>query len=346
MTKTRKTLHRCKQGHSYYKSSDCLSCPRCEQLKKPVSGFLSKLAAPARRALEQNKITTLKKLSNYSELELLKIHGIGKTSLKPLKNALTASCLDFKSETSKIDMRQSLDIMPKLKLTSRQFIEDLKAVQLDSKSDNSKFYKGHIAANKFLGVRMLNIFNLAKEYKLMPLGEIEKLLDSDFYEVRMGAVSIMDFLARESKIGKERLSELYSLYLRKHERIDNWDLVDRSAPYVVGGYLFDKSRAPLYKLAKSKQVNERRTAIVATYFFIRQNDLEDTFKIAEILVNDSNELINKAVGSWIREAGKRNPKRFMEFLDKHATTMPRVTLRYAVEKLNPKLKAHYMSLVN
>ncbi|MBL7821731.1 MAG: DNA alkylation repair protein [Saprospiraceae bacterium] len=346
MAINQKKLHHCKQGHSYYKSSNCLTCPACEKLKKPKFGFLSGLAAPARRALEQNNITTLKKLANYSESELLNLHGIGKTCMKSLKNALAASDLSFKVKTATINLEDPVEPDSKLKLTARQFIEDLKALQLDSKSDNSKFYKGHIAANKFLGVRMLNIFNLAKEYKLMPLGEIEKLLDSDYYEVRMGAVSIMDFQARDSKLGKERLFELYSLYLRKHDRIDNWDLVDRSAPYVIGGYLFDKARAPLYKLAKSKQVNERRTAIVSTYFFIRQNDLEDTFKIADMLVNDSNELINKAVGSWIREAGKRNQKLLLVFLDKHASTMPRVSLRYALEKLNPELKAHYMSMVN
>lgn len=346
MAKTQKTLRQCKAGHRYYKSSSCPTCPKCEQFKKPVSGFLSTVSAPARRALEENKITTLKKLSTYSEPEILKIHGIGKTSLKPLTEALNASGLSFKSIAHGKPVNSRLDHGPKLKLTSKQFVEDLKVLQLNSKSDNSKFYKGQIAKNKFLGVRMLGIFNLAKEYKLMPLSEIEKLLESDYYEVRMGAVSIMDFQARDTKLSKERRHELFELYLRKHNRIDNWDLVDRSAPYVIGGYLFDKSRAPLYKLARSKQVNERRTAIVATYYFIRQNDLEDTFKIAEILINDDNEIIGKAVGSWIREAGKRNPKRLIEFLDKHTSTMPRVSLRYALEKLNPKLKAHYMSKAN
>jgi 3-methyladenine DNA glycosylase AlkD len=103
-----------------------------------------------------------------------------------------------------------------------------------------------------------------------------------------------------------------------------------------------KPRKILYKLAKSKNVWERRTAIVSTYFFIRQNDNDDTFKIAELLVNDKHELINKAVGSWIREAGKRDRETLLDFLDKHAATMPRITLRYAIEKLDKRLKDVYM----
>jgi 3-methyladenine DNA glycosylase AlkD len=160
----------------------------------------------------------------------------------------------------------------------------------------------------------------------------------------MGAVSIMDFQARDKKTTPERRKELYELYIDRHDRINNWDMVDRSAPYVVGGYLFDKSRAPLYKLAKSKKPCERRTAIVATYFFIRQNEVDDTFKIAEILVNDKDELVNKAVGSWIREAGKRDEKQLISFLERFAGSMPRVTLRYAVEKFNKKEKEYYLNI--
>jgi 3-methyladenine DNA glycosylase AlkD len=137
---------------------------------------------------------------------------------------------------------------------------------------------------------------------------------------------------------------LFDLYIKRHDRINNWDLVDRSAPYVVGGYLFDKPRNILYKLAKSKNMWERRTSIVSTYFFIRQGQVDDTFKIAASLVNDSEDLIHKATGGWIREAGKRDAKQLLRFLDKHAATMPRTTLRYAIEKLSKKQREHYMSL--
>jgi 3-methyladenine DNA glycosylase AlkD len=229
-----------------------------------------------------------------------------------------------------------------LAFTAKNFLSRLTSIPQGKAIDNSKFLKDTDDWSKTMGVRMATIFKLAKEFKEMALEEIVKLLDSDFYEARMGAVSIMDFQARDKKITRERHKQLYNLYLNKHDRINNWDLVDRSAPYVVGGYLFDKPRTPLYKLAKSKNIWKRRTSIVATYFFIRQNDINDTFKIAEMLVQDKEDLINKAVGSWVREAGKRDHQMLIGFLDKYAATMPRVTLRYAIEKLDKKTKEFYL----
>ena len=164
--------------------------------------------------------------------------------------------------------------------TSEEFIVRLTQLGVKSAIDNSRYFRGDDRKNKFLGVQMSAIFSLAKQFTQMPLPEVKQLLASNFYEARMGAVSIMDFQARDRKITAIRRKELYNIYMEHHDRINNWDLVDRSAPYVVGGYLFDRSRAPLYKLAKSKNVWERRTAIVSTYYFIRQNDLADTFKIA------------------------------------------------------------------
>ncbi len=112
---------------------------------------------------------------------------------------------------------------------------------------------------------------------------------------------------------------------------------------MVGGYLADRPRGVLMRLARSKSQWERRTAIVATYFFIRQGVLDDTFAIAEILVNDPEDLVQKAVGGWIREAGKRDQARLVEFLDRHAATMPRTTLRYAVEHFDDKTRKHYLA---
>jgi 3-methyladenine DNA glycosylase AlkD len=229
-----------------------------------------------------------------------------------------------------------------IKLSSQNFLSELKSLDQPRIRQNTKFITEKDSANKIMGVVMAELFALAKAFTQLPLKEIEKLLDNDFYEARMGAVCIMDFQARDKKTSPARKKELYDLYINKHERINNWDMVDRSAPYVVGGYLFDKSRNPLYKLARSKNPCERRTAIVATYFFIRQNDVNDTFKIAEMLVKDKDDLVNKAVGSWIREAGKRDPEQLFSFLDKHATTMPRVSLRYAVEKLDKNEREYYL----
>lgn len=130
--------------------------------------------------------------------------------------------------------------------------------------------------------------------------------------------------------------------MKRHDRLNNWDFVDRGAYNIVGEYLMDKPRDILYKLALSKDPWERRTAIVSTYAFIKKGQLEDTFKIAETLTNDDHELVNKAVGSWIREAGKKDQDALIAFLDKHAASIPRVTLRYATEKLDQEIKNHFM----
>lgn len=229
-------------------------------------------------------------------------------------------------------------------LTAKQFLEELTALKSTATIDNSKFFSGEDKNNKFLFVRMAYIFALAKKFKQMENKEIEKLLGNNYYEARIGAVSIMDFKAREKKITEEEKKALFDLYIKHHDRINNWDMVDRSAVYVVGGYLSDKPRAILYKLAKSKKPMERRTAIVCTYYFIRKNEVDDTFNIAEILVNDKHDLINKAVGSWIRVAGQKDKQQLLNFLDRHAATMPRTTLRYAIEKLDKKTKDHYLNL--
>nr|WP_299000082.1 DNA alkylation repair protein [uncultured Allomuricauda sp.] len=134
------------------------------------------------------------------------------------------------------------------------------------------------------------------------------------------------------------------MYLSRHDRLNNWDFVDRGSYNIIGEFLMDKPRDILYKLAKSDDIWERRTAMVSTYAFIKKNQLDDTFQIADILINDHEELINKAVGSWIREAGKKDENRLKSFLDKHAKTMPRVTLRYAIEKLDKPTKEYYLNL--
>ena len=210
----------------------------------------------------------------------------------------------------------------------------------------SRFFRddpnAHSSDNKMLGVRHGDVFTVAKQFIDMPLTDIEKLLDSRYYEVRLGAVSIMDFQARAKRITVEQRKALFDLYIRRHDRINNWDLVDRAAPFVVGGYLVDKPRGILFELARSRNPWERRTAIVSTYYFIRAGDVEDTFRIAELLVQDEHDLIQKAVGSWIREAGKKDQKRLVKFLESHADSMPRTMLRYAVEKLPPRLRAKFV----
>ncbi|MBL7865165.1 MAG: DNA alkylation repair protein [Cyclobacteriaceae bacterium] len=231
-------------------------------------------------------------------------------------------------------------------LTSVGFVQALAGMQTKADLANvQRFFRNDVAkGNKFLGIRMGKLFALAKQASPMPLVEIEKLLQSDYYEARMGAVCIMDFQARNKKTDDETRKALFDLYLRKHDRINNWDMVDRGAPFIIGGYLNDKQRAILYKLAKSKNVWERRTAIVSTYYFIRKGDVGDTFRIAAALLKDKHDLIHKAVGSWIRFAGGKDKEQLIEFLDEHAGKMPRVMLRYAIEKLDKRQKKYYMEL--
>ena len=196
--------------------------------------------------------------------------------------------------------------------------------------------------NRFLGVTPGRVFTLARQFVDIPLPEIERLLDSPYYEARLGAVSIMDFQARNRRTPDGHRKALFDLYLRRHDRINNWDLVDRAAPFVVGGYLADKPRDVLRTLAASANPWERRSAIVSTYYFLRAGELDDTFEIAERLVHDGHELVQKAVGSWLREAGKRDQKRLLAFLNRYAATMPRPRLRYAIEKLTPALRKKYV----
>jgi len=229
-------------------------------------------------------------------------------------------------------------------IRAEQFVKRLNALRSSAQREQYQRAFKHGEGNEFLGVRMGQVFALAKEFMALPLNEIEQLLESPIHEVRVGAVSIMDFQARSKKTLEARKKELFDLYIKRHDRINNWDLVDRSAPYVVGGYLFDKPRAILYKLARSKNIWERRTAIVSTGYFIRKGDIADTFKIAEMLLKDDQDLIHKATGWMLRAAGGVERPKLLSFLDQQAATMPRTLLRYAIEHLDKKQRAYYLSL--
>jgi 3-methyladenine DNA glycosylase AlkD len=197
----------------------------------------------------------------------------------------------------------------------------------------ARFYRGPNAGNRVLGIPIGRIFPVAKRFVGLSLADIETLLDDPHYEVRMAAVAVMDFKARAKGIVENVRRELYDLYLRRHDRIDNWDLVDRAAPWVVGEYLVPRDRAVLYRLAASGSALERRTAIVATYAFIRRSETEDTFAIADLLAGDQDEYVQKAVASWVREAGKQNPSALLTFLHRNRDRLPRVTLRDASKRL-------------
>jgi 3-methyladenine DNA glycosylase AlkD len=231
-------------------------------------------------------------------------------------------------------------------LTADRFVERLTASRSPEQLRKyQRAFKGAVeGGDEFIGVPMGQVFALAKEFIELPPAELERLLESPVHEVRAGALSVMDKQARRKRTPEDRRRELFELYLRRTDRIDNWDLVDLAAPYVVGGYLADKPRDVLYELARSQSPWERRTAIVATGYLIRQGEVDDTFAIAELLAGDDHELVQKATGWMLREAGKRDRRRLLRFLDGHAATLPRTLLRYAIEHLDAEQRAHYLGM--
>lgn len=204
------------------------------------------------------------------------------------------------------------------------------------------------AGDIFIGLRVPQTRKLAAKYRFLSLREVEKCLESPIHEHRLAALVIMTEQAKQAaKIAdRRRQKALYDLYLRRTDRINNWDLVDISCRDVVGGYLLDKSRAPLSRLAGSDDIWERRIAMVSTWQFIRAGQLDDTWQIATLLLHDSHDLIQKAVGWMLREAGKKDETALKRFLDQHAATMPRTALRYTIERLHPTDRQHYLSAKN
>lgn len=226
------------------------------------------------------------------------------------------------------------------KLKTFQSDEELRKIQRYFKSAEGDY--GH--GDTFIGVRMGQVFALAQAHVGMPIAEIEKLMESDIHEARAGAMSIMARQASNKKTTEAQRKALYDLYLRRHDRINNWDLVDLAARDVVGAWLADKDRKPLYRLAKSKNLWERRTALYAClHFIMRLNETKDTEAICALLIGEREEIIQKAVGTMVRCIGIDRP-RLLAFLDKYAARMPRVMLRYAIEKLTPAQRAHYLAL--
>ena len=191
----------------------------------------------------------------------------------------------------------------------------------------------------FLGIKVPVLRKLAKAHADLPLKEIETLLTSGIHEERLLALLI---LVRMFDRGDDLIRhQIYDLYLKNMSSVNNWDLVDLSAPYILGPYLADRSRAPLHRLAKSKSLWERRIAVMATFHYIKSGAFSDTLKISKMLLSDTEDLIHKAVGWMLREIGKRHPQTEENFLKKYYQKMPRTMLRYAIEKFpEPKRQAY------
>jgi len=226
------------------------------------------------------------------------------------------------------------------RLESHRSAVELEKIQRYFKSGAGEYGEGDV----FIGVRMGQVFALSDEFKEMELDEIERLLASPIHEVRAGGVKIMANQAKSKKATDHRRKELFELYLRSMDRINNWDLVDLGAWDVVGRYLVDKPRDVLYDLARSSNIWERRTAALSTMAFIRRGEVDDAFRIAELLLNDDQDLIHKAAGWSLREAGRHDRQRLMHFLDAHAPTMPRTALRSAMEHFDKEQRDHYLGM--
>lgn len=192
----------------------------------------------------------------------------------------------------------------------------------------------------FIGISVPQIRSVAKKHRLLSLRDIETCLKDKRHEVRLCALLILVDQFKKGDVSIKKT--IYEFYLDHLQWVNNWDLVDSSAYHIVGEYLQDKDRKILRKLAKSKHLWTERVAIVSTFAFIRKGQLKDTFEIAEILLAHPHDLLHKAVGWMLREAGKRNPVALKRFLDENAMVMPRMMLRYAIEKFDEKTRKMYL----
>lgn len=211
------------------------------------------------------------------------------------------------------------------------------------KSGKGQYGEGDV----FIGVSVPDTRKVAKQFVNLSFGEIQQLLNSEVHEHRLAGVLILAY--QYPKADEETKQNIFDFYLYNVRKgtVNNWDLVDVTTPNIIGEHLLDKPRDVLYKLAESKDLWQRRVAIMATFAFIKKGDPVTTIEIAEKLLHDKHDLIHKAVGWMLREMGKRvDEKLLTDFLDKHAYEMPRTMLRYSIEKLTFEQKLYYMQLKN
>jgi 3-methyladenine DNA glycosylase AlkD len=195
---------------------------------------------------------------------------------------------------------------------------------------------GYGEGDTVIGVSVPDARAIARRFAELPLASVERLLRSPIHEERLVALLI---LGRRYEAGDDELQErIFQIYLDNTAHVNNWDLVDTSAPAIVGAHLLERPREPLRRLARSTSVWERRIAVVSTLTFIRADDHDETLGLARLLLRDEHDLIRKAVGWMLREVGKRDEPRLIAFLERHAGEMPRVMLRYAVERLDESIR--------
>lgn len=229
----------------------------------------------------------------------------------------------------------------------KDLIKELNLLANPEKAKNlSRFFKTgkgeYGEGDQFIGITVPFLHKIANKYTDLSLSDIEKLIQSPIHEYRL--TSLMILVNQFKKVDNPlQAKRIFDFYLSHTDRINNWDLVDLSAGYIVGGYLIDKPISILIKLAKSKNIWERRIAIIATFKFIYEKRYKETFTIAKLLLNDTHDLIHKAVGWMLREVGKRCGEKIEEeFLIKHYKKMPRTMLRYAIERFSKEKRQTYL----
>lgn len=224
------------------------------------------------------------------------------------------------------------------------------ALKEKARPDKARFYPKFFKAgpgeyaegDRFLGVVVPDQRKISRQFRDLPLAEIEKLLDHSFHECRLtGLLILVDQFERADT---ERLRKgIYDFYLDKVDRVNNWDLVDATAHKIVGPYLLKRSRKPLIRLARADHLWKNRIAMISTLHFIKHDEFETTLRLAEILLDHDHDLIHKAVGWMLREVGKRRMGVLSAFLDHHATKMPRTMLRYSIEKMDARNRERYLA---
>ncbi len=224
--------------------------------------------------------------------------------------------------------------------------EDLAQLEDPEKAKNSRWFfktgKGQYGEGDiFLGIPVPEQRKVAKKYADLPLDDLQELLNSKIHEHRFTALVIL--ISRYQRAKETSKEEIFRFYLKNTENVNNWDLVDLSAPRIVGEYLTNRERSILYKLAKSDNLWERRISILSTFAFISNDDFRDALNISELLLYDEHDLIHKAVGWALREIGKKDQSVEERFLAKHYLHMPRTMLRYAIEKFDEKKRKKYLN---
>jgi len=196
------------------------------------------------------------------------------------------------------------------------------------------------AGDKFLGIKVPQTRAVAKKFVHLDFSDLQALLNSPYHEFRLTALLIL--VQKYDSADKFEQKKIFNFYLKNSKNINNWDLVDLTADRIIGRYLEDKDRTVLYKLAQSKNLWERRMAILTTFWFIKAHDFADTLRLAQILLDDSHDLMHKAIGWMLREVGKRNRELLEVFLRQYYRAMPRTMLRYAIEKFPAGARQKYL----